>query len=412
MDYGALGVYLCLFVALYFEVFLLISYLERKPSLKTAGRPSYYPSIAMLVPCFNEEKTLEHTVESLLALEYPKEKLSIVIIDDGSKDATRAIGERLASEHGQVQFFHKENGGKYTAMNWGITHTESELVGCLDADSFVAADALVEVIKRFESDKAIMAITPAMKVYRPRKMLELMQAVEYTFGIFYKKMFDNLAALNVLPGPFSIYRREVFTSIGLFKHAHNTEDMEIAFRMHANGLKIANAHNAFVYTTVPSTVWALIKQRTRWSQGFLQNSQDYKYMYFNRRFGNFGTLVLPFALVAFFAGIYTAVYALFHALGFVWSKISDLFATRIPPHITTSHLNWFYADTGMMPFLIITVLCGTLAAIFLGQRIALNKQDITLKALVAYFALFGFIAPVWLFRAAWGAALARESKWR
>jgi cellulose synthase/poly-beta-1,6-N-acetylglucosamine synthase-like glycosyltransferase len=182
--------------------------------------------------------------------------------------------------------------------------------------------------------------------------------------------------------------------------------------MHANGLKIANAHNAFVYTTVPSTARALIKQRTRWSQGFLQNSQDYSYMYFNRRFGNFGMLVLPFALVAFFAGIYTAVYALYHILSFVWVKAADMFATRIPPHITSSHLTWFYADTGMMPFIIITVMCGTILAIILGQRIALNKHDITLKAYVAYFALFGFIAPVWLFKAAWGAALARESKWR
>ena len=412
IDLGSLGVYICLFVALYFEVFLLISYLERKPSTKTAGKPSYYPSVALLVPCFNEEKTLEHTVESLLALEYPKDKLKIVIIDDGSKDQTHTIGERLAAGSSQIQFFHKENGGKYTAMNWGIEHTDSEMIGCLDADSFVAEDALVEVVKRFEADKAIMAITPAMKVYRPRKMLELMQAVEYTFGIFYKKMFDNLAALNVLPGPFSIYRREVFTTIGLFKHAHNTEDMEIAFRMHAHGLKIANAHNAFVYTTVPTTPWALIKQRTRWSQGFLQNSQDYSYMYFNRRFGNFGMLVLPFGLVAFFAGIYTAAYAVYRTVHLLMGKISDMFATHVPLQLPVAHLTWFYINTSMMLFLILTVLCGTLLAILLGQRIALNEKDITLKALFAYFALFGFIAPVWLVRAAWGAALARESKWR
>jgi biofilm PGA synthesis N-glycosyltransferase PgaC len=412
VDLGALGVYLCLFMALYFEVFLLISYLERKPSLKTADKPTYYPSVAMLVPCFNEEKTLEHTVESLLALEYPKDKLKIVIIDDGSKDGTRAIGERLAASSPYIEFFHKENGGKYTAMNWGITHTESELVGCLDADSFVASDALVEVVKRFEADKGIMAITPAMKVYRPRTMLELMQAVEYTFGIFYKKMFDNLSALNVLPGPFSIYRREVFTTIGMFKHAHNTEDMEIAFRMHANGLKIANAHNAYVYTTVPTSAWALIKQRTRWSQGFLQNARDYSYMILNRRFGNFGMMVLPFGLLAFLAGIYTSLYALVRAVSYVWDKLSDMYATKIPPHLNTEHLNWFYVNTSTMFFLILVVLCGTLVAVVLGQRIALNKQDITLKALLSYFALFGLIAPVWLLRAAWGAALARESKWR
>ena len=410
MDLGALGVYMCLFLALYFEVFLLLSFLEKKPEKKTYLKPSYYPSVSMLVPCFNEEKTLEHTVESLLALEYPKDKLDIVIIDDGSKDATRSIGERLAATHGQVQFYHKANGGKYTAMNFGIEHSTAELVGCLDADSFVAPDALVEVVKSFEADTAIMAITPAMKVYRPRNWLELMQSVEYTFGIFYKKMFDNLAALNVLPGPFSIYRREVFEKVGLFRHAHNTEDMEIAFRMHAHGLKIANAHNAFVYTTVPKTAWALIKQRTRWSQGFLQNSQDYSYMYLNKRFGNFGMLVLPFALLTFLGGLYTALYALYHISGAVWGKVSEMAAARIPLQIPTAHLSWFYINTNMMLFVIIAVLCGTATAIILGHRI--SKSDVKIKALVAYFTLFGFIAPIWLFRAAWGAALARESKWR
>src|SRR6185295_16189198 len=99
-------------------------------------------------------------------------------------------------------------------------------VGCLDADSFVAPDAMLEVAKRLDTDPSIMALTPSMQVYRPRKIIERMQAVEYTFGIFYKKMFDNLSALNVLPGPFSIYKREVFEKIGLFRHAYNTEDME------------------------------------------------------------------------------------------------------------------------------------------------------------------------------------------
>jgi len=406
---GSFGVYLCLFVALYFEVFLLLSFLERQPEKKTYLKPKYYPTVAMIVPCYNEERTLMQTVASLLELEYPKEKLSILIIDDGSKDGTRALGEDLAAAHEAVHFFHKENGGKYTALNFGIEHTTAEIVGCLDADSFVAKDALIEAVKKMESEPATMAITPAMKVYRPRKALELMQAVEYTFGIFYKKMFDNLSAVNVLPGPFSLYRREVFAKIGLFKHAHNTEDMEIAFRMHANGLKIVNAHTAFVYTTVPSTVRALIKQRTRWSQGFLQNTRDYSYMLFNPRFGNFGMLVLPFSLVAFFAGLYTALYALTRLGYTLWSKVADLHATGVPLQVTTQ-LSWFYINTNMMLFIILVVLAGTLTAIVLGKRIA--DTEVTLKAMACYFALFGFVAPVWLLRAAWGAALARESKWR
>lgn len=405
-----LAIQACLFLALYFEVFLLITFFEKKPSHKTSENPASFPSITMVVPCFNEERTLAETVRSLLALRYPKEKLTISIVDDGSTDNTRAIGEALAKAHPQVHYAYKANGGKYTALNFAITHATTDLIGCLDADSFVVEDALIEAVKKFESDQSIMAITPAMKVYRPRNMLELMQSVEYTFGIFYKKMFDNLAALNVLPGPFSIYRKEVFEKIGHFRHAHNTEDMEIAFRMHANGLKLVNAHTSFVYTTVPSTVRALLKQRTRWSQGFLQNSRDYSYMYFNPRFGNFGIFALPFGIMGFAAGLFTAGYAFYHIVQYLGTQVLDMWFTKIPPHLPEMQMQWLYLNTSMTMFLVIAALGLTLTAIVLGSRIA--ETRLSFKSLVSYFAIFGFIAPLWLARAAVGAALARESKWR
>lgn len=410
IDWGAFGVYICLFLALYFEVFLLISFLEKQPQKKSTTFPKRYPSVSMLVPCWNEEKTIARTLDSLLALDYPKEKLEIVVIDDGSKDTTREIAESYEKKFNQVHYFYKENGGKYTALNFGIEHSSGELIGCLDADSFVAADGLMEMVKRFESDETIMAITPAMKVFHPHTLLELMQSVEYTFGIFYKKMFDNLAAINVLPGPFSMYKRDVFKKIGIFRHAHNTEDMEIAFRMHSFGLKISNAHTAYVYTTVPKTVRALIRQRTRWSQGFLQNSQDYKYMYFNPRFGNFGMLVLPFGLTAFFAGLYTAGYALYRFVMFVWDKISDEWLTRIPPHLPVVPTEWFYFNTSMLTVLIVITFTMTIAAIVIGGSIAQTR--LTVKSYASYFLLFGFIAPLWLVRALWGAVRAQDAAWR
>jgi cellulose synthase/poly-beta-1,6-N-acetylglucosamine synthase-like glycosyltransferase len=410
MDIGTLGVYMCLFMALYFEVFLLISFLEKRPGTKTIALPTHYPSVSMLVPCWNEERTVAKTLESLLELHYPADKLEIVVVDDGSTDGTRTIAEAYAAKHPQIKYFFKENGGKYTALNFGIKNSTGELIGCLDADSFVAHDGLLEMVKRFEDDHEIAAITPAMKVFKPRTMLELMQSVEYTFGIFYKKMFDNLSAINVLPGPFSMYRRNVFDKIGIFKHAHNTEDMEIAFRMHSFGLKIANAHTAYVYTTVPKTVRSLVKQRTRWSQGFLQNAQDYKYMFFNPRFGNFGMLTLPFGLVAFFAALYTAGYILFKLMHSLTVKLLSLWATGVPPQLPGIPTEWFYIDTSMMTFLVLATLSMTLIAILIGGRIA--KTHITIKSYLSYFILFGFIAPLWLVRALWGAVRAKESSWR
>jgi cellulose synthase/poly-beta-1,6-N-acetylglucosamine synthase-like glycosyltransferase len=309
-----------------------------------------------------------------------------------------------------VHYFYKENGGKYTALNFGIERSQAELIGCLDADSFVTPEALREVVKKFEETPEAMAVIPAMQVYNPLRLLERMQSVEYTFGIFVKKMLDNLAAISVLPGPFSIYRKEAFSLVGPFHHAHNTEDMEMAFRMHKHGLTMCNAHTAIVYTTVPKTLRSLLKQRTRWSQGFLQNSRDYAYMYGNPRYGNFGLLALPFALAMFFGALYTSGYFLYSLLSALGKRAADYYLTGIPPQLPSLQLDWFFLETGMLTFLIVAVIAGTLTSIVLGQR--LGETRIGLKSFVSYFMIYGFVAPLWLFRAAWGALLARESAWR
>jgi cellulose synthase/poly-beta-1,6-N-acetylglucosamine synthase-like glycosyltransferase len=409
MDVALYGIYAVLFLGLYFEVFLFVSFFEKLPPSKTADQPARFPLVSMIVPCFNEERTLAGTVESLLALNYPQDKLEILIVNDGSKDNTGVVGERLAQEHFNVHYFSKPNGGKWTAVNFGIEHAQGELIGCLDADSFVAAEALSEMVKKFESDPEVGAVVPAMRVRHPKNMLELMQSAEYTFGIFVKKTFDNLSAISVLPGPFSIYRRSVFEKIGMFRHAHNTEDMEMAFRMHENHLKIANAHTAVVYTNVPPTLRKLVKQRTRWAQGFLQNSQDYWHMYFNPRFGNFGMLVLPFGLVLFIGALYSTAYLIIETSMMVSSRVHDIWVTGIFPQFYLSNFSWFYLNTSMLTFLIITTVCMTIAAILIGRKMA--GADFGVLTIMSYVMLYGFIAPLWLMRAAWGTLRAQESVW-
>jgi|SRR3989344_2921750 len=408
---GELGIYLIIFVALYFEVFLLVTFLEKTPRRRNpAEKLSYYPSTTIIVPCFNEERTLAGTLDSLLSLEYPEDRLSVFVVDDGSKDGTLAIA-RSYETNPRVKVFTKKNGGKYTALNLGIQEARSELVGCLDADSFVAPDALTEIVKKFNDNPHVMAVTPAIKIHKPSRLIEYMQAAEYTIGIFYKKMFDSISSIPVLPGPFSIYRKSLFDHIGLFRHAHNTEDMEIALRMHAHRLKIENAHTAYVYTVAPKTIWSLVKQRTRWSQGYLQNSKDYRYMYGNPRYGNFGVFVLPLGLFAIFAGLYVAGYTLFTFFKFLITRLLDLFAIGIAPVLSLpEEVTWFYLDTGMMTFLIIIAISFTLLIIFLGTR--MSESNLGIRHIASYLALYGFVAPLWLARAVYGAARSRESMWR
>jgi cellulose synthase/poly-beta-1,6-N-acetylglucosamine synthase-like glycosyltransferase len=97
---GSAVTYTLLFISLYFEIFLLVAFLERHFGRRVAQTtvPVSYPSVAIAVPCFNEEKTIRGTLSSLLALDYPKDKLEIIVVDDGSSDSTLAIAQNFAAQ--------------------------------------------------------------------------------------------------------------------------------------------------------------------------------------------------------------------------------------------------------------------------------------------------------------------------
>ena len=175
VEIQTLILYCSLFITLYFEIFLLITYLEVREELSLenlhVGKDiKYFPTVTVIVPCFNEENTIDDTIKSLLNLDYPKEKISIIAVDDGSTDGTR---EKLLSleSHPQISVLLKKNGGKHTALNMALEGVQSDLVGCLDADSFVAADALKKIVPFF-TDVSIMAVTPSIKVHNPTSVLQ------------------------------------------------------------------------------------------------------------------------------------------------------------------------------------------------------------------------------------------------
>lgn len=410
MAEASLGVYVFLFLALYFEVFLLITFFERRYETQSSRRElSRFPSVAVIVPCFNEERTVGKTIESLLSLDYPKDKLSIVVVDDGSTDSTLAVARAFERFH-NVTVHTKRNGGKHTALNYALRRTSAEIVGCLDADSWAEPMALREIIHAFDRDTALMAVTPAIKVNRPRRFLEIVQKAEYALSVFSRKMFGNLGALFVTPGPFSFYRREVFDNVGLFRMAHHTEDMEMALRMQAHHLKITNVNTAHVYTTVPATLRGLIRQRARWTRGFIENSKDYAHLYFNRRYGALGLFVLPTGMVAIFSALYLAGYFLWSWIAYGVDLLARVGAVGVGNTISTSHLDWYFLNTSTYMFVIVTLIAFTLFVIMVGKR--LGAERMVSRDIVYYVLCYGLIAPLWLATAVIESALARRVSWR
>lgn len=401
-----------LFISLYFEVFLLILYIRHRRDIKsetslpqTLGSQLLYTSV--IVPCFNEEETVDGTIESLLALNYPKDKLEILIIDDGSADGTWKHIQKY-KKNPQIRIYKKVNGGKHTALNFGITKAKGEIIGCLDADSFVEKSALINMMSYFKDQKT-MAVTPSVRVFNPRNLLQRMQWSEYTLGILIAKLFSYADAVLVMPGPFSMFRKNVFKVVGNYKKAHQTEDMEITLRLHRKNLKIRNSHRSIVYTTAPKTVKTLYKQRLRWNFGFIKNAVDYKEMFFNKKYGNYGMFVLPFSFII----AYSVLIAVFNIGKAVFSGAHDMFLriSGLGLDFTATAFDPFSIKANASVLLVLSLLSISFILILAAVKIATGK--LRFKKEIFYFVfLYGFISPIWMTSAIYKAALSRQVKWR
>jgi cellulose synthase/poly-beta-1,6-N-acetylglucosamine synthase-like glycosyltransferase len=342
-----------------------------------------------------------------LALEYPQDKLSILVVDDGSRDNTLSI-VRSFEQYPQIKVYTKPNGGKHTAVNFALEHTTTELFGCLDADSFVEKDTLLKIVKYFE-DPEVMAVTPALKVKDPKTWVQKIQAVEYTMGVFLKKVFGNLNSIQVTPGPFSIFRKRVFDELGPYKKAHNTEDFEIALRMHRNHYKIVNSHKAFVLTQAPDTLGKLIKQRLRWTQGSLENLLDYKDLFFKREYGNFGLVILPFIVIFVFLSLFTSFYLFFNLFRYIWDKGEYFYYAGFPKNFHFS-FEWFFINTEAFFLLSVLFVCIALSIFALGRSISEEK---TRPSHLLYFLLmYSLIVPLWMWRSVFNVVAKKKSSWR
>ncbi|MEK7560713.1 MAG: glycosyltransferase [Patescibacteria group bacterium] len=412
MIFRDIPLFLFLFFSLYVQVFLLITFFEMRREKKRGGNIMSLlmdaPKVDIIVPCWNEEATLERTVDSLLNLEYPEGKLRIIVVNDGSTDRTGVIADNLAARFGSVTALHKENGGKYTALNLGLEYATAQLVGCLDADSFVSPGALKEIIPHFGNPK-VMAVTPYITVHEPRGTLQRVQSAEYVMSGFFLALLAALNALFVTPGPFSIYRKAVFERIGGFRSGHHTEDLEMAFRMQANRMKIENASGARVATIAPSSFSSLMRQRVRWHYGFLNNALDYRRLIARPGFGHLGFFILPGGVISIFAALFLAAVSVFDGLSRLRNFVVETLTVGF--RFGQLHFEWFFFNTSVFSLVTFFVLAVFLF-LFLSSRWFADGKFRLPKNGVWYLLLYGFLAPVWYARAVYAALTARTVFWR
>src|SRR3989344_2638572 len=405
--------FVLIFLSVYVQGFFFVTFLENRKKIVVRNgkiKLDHYPAVTIAVPCWNEEKTIYKTVRSLLSLNYPKDKVKIFLIDDGSTDGTWNIIRKF-SKYPNIKVFHKENGGKYTALNLGLEHSETNFFGGLDADSFVDSESLIRIMSCFEKDSSVMAVAPSVIVSDSRNFIQSAQKAEYYMGVYTKKMLGFLGAINVTPGPLTIFRKKVFNDLGSYRHGHNTEDMEIAYRMQKNNYKIEHCNDAYVYTTTPTTVQKLYRQRLRWIYGFINNTIDYRSVLFRKKYGNFSTFTLPTGIVSILIVSYLFGRIVYNLVDFLYSKILVLNTVGWHFIAKTSSLDLFFINTRSSIFLVLFAYSLIVFAIIFGRKMAEGKWVLSLN-MFYFFLIFRIIAPFWLIKAVYNTLLKRKPSWR
>jgi peptidoglycan-N-acetylglucosamine deacetylase len=256
----------------------------------------FQPAVAVLVPAYNEEKVIERTVRSVLASTYPS--LRVIVIDDGSKDRTLEIARTRFQKEiaaGKLTVLTKPNSGKAEALNFGLQHVTEDFYVGIDADTFIAKEAIARLIPHF-ADPTIGAVAGNAKVGNRVNIWTRWQALEYiTSQNFERRALDLLGAVTVVPGALGAWRTGLVREAGGYHVNTVAEDADLTMNILRMGLRVIYEDRALAYTEAPVSAGGLMRQRFRWSFGILQAVWKHRGALLRR--GSLGWFALPNILI-------------------------------------------------------------------------------------------------------------------
>lgn len=256
-----------LFMSIYWIIGTLYYVLLRE--IKNKNEPTYKTygeGISFLIPCYNEEETIEDTIKNVLNLEFPNKQ--IIVINDGSSDDSEKIVSKLKEKLDFVFVNLEENNGKANALNEGIKYATYDYVMGIDADTIIDEKAPYFMIENFKKNSNLAAVTGNPRIRNKSSILGKIQTIEYASMVGSIKRTQSIAGkINTISGVFTLFKKEAVEKVGKWDIDMITEDIAISWKFHINKFQIKYEPRALCWMLVPESIGGLWKQRVRWAQG-------------------------------------------------------------------------------------------------------------------------------------------------
>ncbi|MCE1188104.1 MAG: glycosyltransferase [Ignavibacteria bacterium] len=363
-------------------VFGYINFMKSIKERKTIDESEFdFPSCSILIPAHNEEKVIAATVEAMLKLEYPKDKLEIIVINDGSSDSTKEIVESYLAGDSRLRLYDIPKGeggkGKSRTLNLGIKAAKGEIVAIYDADNTPDSKSLRYLVANLLMNKELGAVLGKFRtVNKDRNLLTRFINVEtLSFQSMLQAGRWQMHQIATLPGTNFVMWKHIIDELEGWDEEALTEDSELSIRIYEHGYKIKFIPYAITFEQEPESWKVWIRQRLRWVRG-----NNYVISKFFRHIPHFKNKRLGFDL------LYTlALYYIF----FVAIIISDFLFIISAMNLVSMSLPGPYTFVWIMAFVLYIV--EIMLALSFDREDTLDKWWIIVAGYFSYCQLWIYI---------------------
>jgi cellulose synthase/poly-beta-1,6-N-acetylglucosamine synthase-like glycosyltransferase len=353
-------------------------------SRRYARRYRYFGAVSVVIPAYNEAANIAGTVRSLAATDYPD--VEIVVVDDGSTDATADIVQHLRLSRPGLRLIRQANAGKPAALNAGIAAARADLLILVDGDTVFAPDAIGRLVQPF-ADPLVGAVSGNTKVANRERLLGRWQHLEYVVGFnLDRRLFDLGECMPTIPGAIGAFRRTALRDTGGVPADTLAEDTDLTMAVLRAGWRAVYADRAVAWTEAPSTLRQWWRQRYRWCFGTMQAAWKHRHAVLEHgaggRLGRRGLLYLVlFQLLLPLAAPLVDVYAIYGALFLPWAQVlavwggftalqmvTTAYALRLDGERVSAVWTVPLQQVIYRPLLYLVVVQGTVAALLGGRQ--------------------------------------------
>lgn len=225
----------------------------------------YQPEVTLLVAAYNEQDCIEEKIKNSLSLNYPKEKLNIVFVTDGSTDNTTSIIKKYAD----IQLFHKAGrSGKMAAINRVMPLIETPITIFSDANAMLNTEAIQEIVKHFSNEKVGVVAGEKRIIKTTGQTAEVGEGIYWKYESFLKKLDSELYSAVGAAGELYAIRTELFEEL---ESDTLLDDFVLSLKICQKGFVTAYEPNAYATETASLNSTEELKRKIRICAGGFQS---------------------------------------------------------------------------------------------------------------------------------------------